>query len=118
MTNIVGVESFSGPSGQKTEIEVTALADTAAVNLSGLPDYGSLTRLCFDDPADAGNARLLTRFGASNVYDDFKIILPFSGSGNTLTFNAFVKTWQMDAQKASGGKFSSELRLTGAVTRA
>lgn len=116
-TNIDGVESFSGPSGEKSEIDTTSLADTAATFLAGLPNYGELQLTCMDNPADAGNAYLLTRFAASNVTDNFKIILPFSGTGNTLAFNGYVKSWKLDGQKASPGKFTASVKLSGTVTR-
>lgn len=116
-TNIDGVESFSGPSGEKAEIDTTSLADTAATFLSGLPNFGDLQMNCMDNPADAGNAYLLTRFAASNVTDNFKIILPFSGTGNTLAFNGYVKSWKLDGQKASPGRFTSAVKLSGNVTR-
>jgi len=116
-TNIDGVESFSGPSGEKSEIDTTSLSDTAATFLAGLPNYGELQLNCMDNPADAGNAYLLTRFAASNVTDQFKIILPFSGTGNTLTFNGYVKSWKLDGQKASPGKFTTAVKLSGNVAR-
>lgn len=116
-TNIDGIESFSGPSGEKTEIETTSLADTAATFLAGLPNYGDLQLNCMDNPADAGNAYMLTRFNASNVTDQFKIILPFTGTGNTLTMNGYLKSWKLDGQKASPGRFTAAVKLSGNVTR-
>lgn len=116
-TNVDGVENISGPDGDKPEIDGTALADTAAVYGDGTPDYGQVQFSVFDNPADAGNARLLTRFNATNVTDQFKIILPFSGSGNTLAFNGFVKSWSVDLQKAAFGKYNCTVRCTGAVAR-
>lgn len=116
-TNIAGVESISGPTGDKPEIDATALADTASEFLAGLPDFGEMTLTVMDDPADAGNARLLTRFNASNVTDNFRIILPFNGTGNTLAFNGFMKGWAYAGEKASPGKYTATIRCTGTVTR-
>lgn len=116
-TNIGEVESISGPTGEKTTIDTTALAATASTSVSGLPDYGEITLSVMDNPGDAGNARLLTRFAASNVTDNFKIILPFSGTGNTLAFDGYVRTWAFDGQKNAPGKFSCAIKLSGALTR-
>ncbi len=116
-TNISGVESVSGPTGDKPEIDATALDDTAAQTLAGLPDFGEVALTVLDDPADAGNARLLTRFNASNVTDNFRLILPFSGSGNTLAFDGYLKGWAFAGEKATAGKYNATIRCTGNVNR-
>lgn len=116
-TNVGGVESISGPTGEKTTIDTTALADTAATSVAGLPDYGEVTITCMDNPGDSGNARILTRFQASNVTDNFKLVLPFSGTGNTIAFDGYVRTWQLSAEKNAPGKFTAAIKLSGAVTR-
>jgi len=117
LTNVDGVENLSGPTGDKPEIDATALADTAAVSLSGLPNYGEVSGTVMDNPSDAGNARLLTRFNTPNSEDQFQIILPFAGTGNTIAFNGYVKGWALDLPKASAGKFNFTVRCTGAVAR-
>lgn len=116
-TNIDGIESINGPTGDKPEIDATALNDTAATVLAGLPDYGELSGTVFDNPSDAGNARLLTRFNQSNVTDNFKIILPFSGTGNNLAFDGYVKGWALALEKASAGKYNFTIRCSGNVNR-
>lgn len=117
LINIGGVESISGPTGEKPEISTTALDDTAATNVPGLPDYGEVTLTVFDDPADAGNAYLLTNFQASNTTRGFQIILPFSGTGNTINFNGYAKNWALDLQQGAAGRLNATVRVTGAVVR-
>jgi hypothetical protein len=117
-TNIDGVENFNGPTGQKTEIEMTALSDTAAVSAPGTPDFGQFTMTVFDNPGDAGNARLLASFNTNpGPTEQFTYKLPFTGTGNTLTFNAYVQQWALQQEKASGGKYNCTLRATGTVAR-
>lgn len=116
-TNIGKVESFSGPTGSKPTIETTGISDTAATYVSGIPDYGELTINLFDDPADSGNARLLARFQASNVTDNFKIVAPFSGTGNTIAFDGTVNGWEMNFGKGEAAKLSAKVKLSGALTR-
>lgn len=117
LINIDGVESVSGPSGEKTEIDTTSLADSAATNVPGKPDYGEVTLTVFDNPADGGNAYLLTNFQASNTTTAFQIILPFSGTGNTINFNGYARTWGMDLQKDAAGRLNVAVRVTGAIVR-
>jgi hypothetical protein len=116
-TNIAGVRSISGPTGQKTEIDVTALADTAQQFLSGIPDFGEMTLTIYDDFADAGNAQILNRFNATNVTDDFKVLLPFTGAGNTITFSGFVKSWQYSGEQNQAGSYTTAIKLSGNLTR-
>lgn len=117
-TNIDGVENFNGPTGQKTEIDMTALSDTAAVSAPGTPDYGQFSMTVFDNPGDAGNARLLASFNTNpGPTENWKYILPFSGTGNTLTFNGYVQQWALQQEKATGGKYNCTIRSTGTVAR-
>lgn len=117
LINIDGVESVSGPTGEKTEVDTTSLADTANTSVPGKPDYGSVTLAVFDNPSDAGNAYLLTNFQAANTTTNFQIVLPFSGTGNTINFNGYARTWGMDLQKDAAGRLNVEIRVTGAMVR-
>ncbi len=115
--NIDGVESISGPTGEKPEIPTTALSDTAATSVAGLPDYGEVTLAVFDNPADAGNGDVLENFQATNTTLPFQIVLPFSGTGNTINFNGYVRTWQYDGQQGAGGRYTAAIRVTGPIVR-
>ncbi len=115
--NIDGVESISGPTGEKPEIPTTALSDTAATSVAGLPDYGEVTLAVFDNPADAGNGDVLENFQATNTTLPFQIVLPFSGTGNTINFNGYVRTWQYDGQQGAGGRSTAAIRVTGPIVR-
>lgn len=117
LINIDGVESVSGPTGDKPEIPTTSLADTAATNVPGLPDYGEVTLSVFDNPADGGNAYLLTNFQAANTTTAFQIVLPFSGTGNTINFNGYAKGWALDVQGGNAGRLNVTVRVTGAIVR-
>jgi len=117
LINIDGVESVSGPTGDKAEIPTTSLADTAATNVPGLPDYGEVTLSVFDNPADAGNAYLLTNFAAANTVTGLQVILPFSGTGNTINFNGYCKGWSLDLQGAAAGRINVPVRVTGPIVR-
>ena len=115
--NIDGVESISGPTGEKPEIPTTSLADTAATSVSGLPDYGEVTLTVFDNPGDAGNGDVLENFQTSNTVLPFRIILPFSGTGNSINFNGYVRTWQYDGQQGAAGRYTAAVRVTGPIVR-
>jgi len=115
--NVDGVESISGPTGEKPEIPTTSLADIAATSVSGLPDYGEVTLTVFDNPSDGGNGDVLENFQATNTVLPFRIILPFSGTGNSINFNGYVKNWALDAQGGAAGRYNATIRVTGAVVR-
>lgn len=117
LINIDGVESVGGPTGEKPEIPTTALSDAAATNVPGLPDFGEVTLAVFDNPSDAGNAYLLTNFLAANSTTGFQLILPFSGTGNTINFNGYAKSWALDLQQGNAGRLNVTVRVTGPIVR-
>ena len=79
-TPIPGVEGLSGPTGTKPQIEVTALSDTAAKFIAGLPDYGDVSFSLFWDPAEATHQKLMTSYQTSNSVDDFQITCSDAGA--------------------------------------
>jgi len=115
--NVNGVESISGPTGTKQEIDATALEDTAATKLGGMPDYGTITVGLIDDAADAMQVKIKASYDNPQSVDQFKIILPFPGTGNTLTGNGSVTGWSLSLEKNAPAKVQVTITCSGTWAR-
>jgi len=115
-TNVPGVEDIDGPGGEKQEIDVTAISDTATQTVGGIRDYGEMTFNLFYDPADTTHQYLHTSFASSsNAIEAWKVVLPDAGAAE-LAFSGWIKTFKHQNSRNSGGMVQVAVRLTGAVT--
>jgi len=112
---IKGVEGFQGPTGTKPSIDVTAIDDTSAQFVSGLPDYGEVRFRLFWDPDEATHAQLLASFQATDSSDDFKIVAANDGAAAG-TFTGEVTGWQHDFSRGAAMTVEVTVKLTGAIT--
>jgi hypothetical protein len=113
-TAIPGVEGLSGPTGTKQQIEVTAMNDTAAKFVSGLPDYGDVTFKLFWDPADTTHQKLLTSYQTANSTDEFQVTCSDVGAA-TVVFTGAVTGWKWDLQKGAAASVDVTVKVSGAV---
>ncbi len=114
-TTIPGVEGLSGPTGTKQQIEVTAMNDTAAKFVAGLPDYGEVSFRLFWDPADQTHQHLLTSYNTANATDDFKIVCSDAGQAE-VAFSGQVTGWNMSLEKGQAATVEVTIKVSGNVT--
>lgn len=112
---IPGAEGIGGPTGTKNQIEVTALNDTAAKFVTGLPDLGEVTFTLFWDPSETTHQHLFTAFNETNSDDEFKILCADAGAAE-VGFNGSVSGWRWNLQKNSAATVEVTVRVNGAVT--
>lgn len=111
---IPGAEGISGPTGTKQQIEVTALNDTAAKFVTGLPDYGEITFNMFWDPSDTTHQHLLTSYNTPNSSDEFQIACADAGAA-VVDFEGSVNGWKWNLQKNAGASVEVTVKINGAV---
>lgn len=114
-TLVPGVESIDISGGQKKTIEVTALSDTAAVFVTGLPDLGTLGFTLFWDPANTVHQALYTAYTTPNSVSAFTITCSDAGTAD-ITFNASVNGWDWPLGKDQGAQVKVSAKITGSVT--
>lgn len=112
---VAHLTSITPPGLTKTEIDVTDFSSLASEFLMGIPDHGEMSVEGIWSYADAGQAVLL---GDANdpaaVPRTFEI--EFVRQAVQFTFSAWVKSFTPGVQVGDAYKFSSTLRITGAVT--
>lgn len=112
---VAHLTSITPPGLTKSEIDVTDFSSLATEFLMGIPDHGEMTVDGIWSYADAGQAVLL---GDANdpaaVARSF--VIEFTRQAVKFTFNAWVKSFTPGAAVGDAYKFSSTLRVTGAVT--
>jgi hypothetical protein len=113
-TPIPGVEGLSGPTGTKQQIEVTALNDTAAKFVAGLPDYGEVTFTLYWDPSDTTQQKLLTSYQTANSTDDFKITCSDAGAAD-VAFSGQVTGWKWNLNKGAAASVDVTVKVSGNV---
>lgn len=74
-TLVDGVDSLVPQGGEKTTISATAINDTSAKSVAGLPNEASFTGEIFYDPLDSAHQHLLTLFG-SGAIASFRWVFP------------------------------------------
>ena len=113
-TTIKGVEGFQGPTASKPDIDVTAIDDTAAQFLAGIPDYGTVTFDLFWDPTETNHQRLKNDFDIVGSVSYFKIINP-NTSATIATFQGEIKGWEWDYSRGGAVKVKVTCKLSGPV---
>jgi hypothetical protein len=108
-----GIVSYSGFDGESTEIDVTTLASTAKEFDVGLEDFGNLSLELIFNPDDVGQAAIAAAKTAAATRECV-LTLP-SGTLDTATFNAIVKSFSKSGGVDDVVKATVNLRITGAV---
>lgn len=103
-------------SGEGEDIDITNFDSLAKEYLQGLPDEGSATFGLVFNPDNVLHERLINLRNAQ-ASADFKLTFP-SGTKDTLSFTAFVKTFAFDMQANDAVRATVTLRITGLVTLA
>ena len=111
---IPGVTSISGPDSQKSEIDTTALDDSAKSYITGLVDNGSLTLNINYVPDNAVHELLRAAAAANNQTDKFRITFT-DVAGTTWTFDGQVQSFPLNLAIESKAEVAVAVRITGAI---
>lgn len=114
-TNVGKVEGFTIGTAGKPSIDSTGLEDAAKTKVTGLPDNGQASGTVHMDPRDAAHAYLFTRSQTANTDENWKVILPFSGAKNTITFNGSMQNMQLNLSKDQTFQAPFTIELSGAI---
>lgn len=109
-----GIISYSLADGSATDINVTTLADTAMRFKQGLQDYGECTLELIRDFDDAGQAEFLEAKAAQETRQC--IITLAAGTLNVGTFNAYVKSIDLNGSVDEVNRGTVTLKIDGAIT--
>ena len=110
---IANVNSFSGPSGSRSVLDITTLSDTAKVKATGIAEMGQVTFNFHFDATDTVLVDIWDKFldGTSSLFR-----LVFSDSPETtFTFTAFVLSFNFDGSTDDVVRGSATLEITGTV---
>lgn len=112
---VANVKSFSGPSAENPEIDVTTLASLAKEFIGGLVDYGELTMELNFDPDDSTHQQIFADQEASPpTVTGWRIT--FVNPTINYTWSAFVKSFSINGEVDNPLTGSLTLRLSGART--
>jgi hypothetical protein len=115
-TTIRGVSGFQGPTANKPEIEVTAIDDTAAQYLAGIPDYGNITFEIFWDPANVVHQELKTDFDTVGSVSWFKIVPQDADGSYYGVVKGEINGFEHDFSRGQAQVVRITCRLSGALT--
>jgi hypothetical protein len=113
--DIEGVEGFSGPTGSKEIIDVTAISDIAAKQITGMPKFGQVSFTLFWDPADTTHAALFTAYKTANSHNYFNILCSDTGTAS-IAFDGSVSTWEWSFAKGAAVTVKVAIEVSGQPT--
>jgi hypothetical protein len=114
-TTIANCVSWSGPTTENPEIDVTSLTSTAKEFIGGLIDYGELSLELSFDPNNATHQQLFTDMEASPpTVTGWRI--QFVNPTINFYWSAFVKSFSISGEVDGKISGSLTLRLSGART--
>jgi hypothetical protein len=117
---IPGVNNLSPGGTTATQIEITALNDTARRFLQGIQDYGQATFEIVWDPEHARHQELLT-LAAGTDSKNFRIRLPDAATADAsiivLDFAANVEAFEWNFSTDDAARANVTLKVTGAITQ-
>lgn len=110
---VANVRSFSGPSGENPEIDVTTLSSTAKEYIGGLIDNGELTlELNFDHDNTTHQQAIADQEASPPTTTGWRIT--FANPTVNYTWPAFVKSFSISGEVDGVYQASMTLRLSGA----
>lgn len=112
---VANVKSFSGPSAENPEIDVTVLTSAAKEFIGGLVDNGELTLELNFDPDESTHQQIFADQEASPpTVTGWRIT--FVSPTINYTWSAFVKSFSLSGEVDIALSGSLTLRLSGART--
>lgn len=114
IAEISGVYDVSVSPGSKVELDTTALKDTAAKFIGGQPDYGELTISYYHDPADTGQATVLSHAGQTS--NGTITITMTDGGAASLAYAGYLHGWAPAYPNKGINSCSVKFKISGAPT--
>jgi hypothetical protein len=111
---VANVQQYNGFDGSKGELDVTDFDSVAKEYIPGLQDFGQISFDLFLLDSDVGQMALQSNMAGNNQTSLFTITLP---TGNTRSFQGFVKSFNETGGVDSPLKRSCTVRVSGNVTR-
>lgn len=112
---IEGVEGIPEFGGERAWIESVPINATAKQFVADIPDFGEITLSGERQKTDSGQNALRTASAAvPGVAIPF--VVTMSGSGDVGSFNGIVGSFRVSAGKGQTQRFSSKVKLSGAVS--
>lgn len=113
-TTIAEINSFSGPGGSVSVIDVTDLASSAKEKIAGMNDNGQLSFECNFIPSNAQHLALRT---AKENGTQVPVKIVFTDTGNTeWAFDAIVTGFSVSGAIDGVVKGSVTLEISGSIT--
>lgn len=116
---IGNAKSFTAMDGTNQEVDATNFASTAKEFLMDITDNGTVQ---FEVDTDFGNVGQAAAVAAKEAVPptlcSFQVALPSSMTTPTLTFDGYVKKFNVSGQVGQIVKSMIEIRVTGPVVRA
>ena len=111
------VHDYKAMQGSNSEVEVTNMASTAKEFLLDLADNGDATFTVDTDFGDVGQAAMIAAKEANPPTKcDFQIVTTLA-TLNTLTFQGYVKTFDIGSGVGAAVRSQVVIRVTGPVVR-
>ena len=110
---VTNLQSFSGPTTTRDEIETTTLDSTAKEYMLALKDHGEMTFDGLFVPTDTTQQDIFDDLDSSTARN-WKVV--FSDTVTTAAFAARVKNAQFSGAQNDVVKMSLTLRITGDIT--
>lgn len=115
-TAVGKVDGFTIATAGKPSIDSTGLENLAKTKVGGLPDNGQASGTVHMDPRDTTHKYLFTRSQTANTTENWKVILPFSGADNTISFDGAVQNMQLNLAKDQTFQSPFTIEVSGAIT--
>lgn len=109
------VSDISGPSGQKSEIDVTNLNSAGKEYLMSLPDFGELSFNLFYDGTDVAQNALYADW-VSTATPKRKFVIKVADTTQYVIGEGYVKNFQWSMTKDDAVKAACSIRISGACT--
>lgn len=119
MTEIKGAEAIPEFGAEKGVYEITTISDTAKSFGADLPDYGEITLTGIWDSTDPGQVYMLASAANAAAVEAFQADFTKKATATTAAkgvFSGLVLSFRVSATKGGPQKFTSKVKLTGAVT--
>ena len=110
------ITDWDQSSGETEQIDTQTVCEDVKSYVSGDPDYGTFSLNGFYDPA-ATSIDAIEDLHASGATAAFRITMNDTGA-STRTFDGNVSNFSVSAAAGNLYRFSTTIKLTGAVTRA
>ena len=116
LINVPSVGNLTGPTGTKSQVDVTAISDNAFQYIAGLPDFGDVSYTIHWDHANATHLKLFNAYKATDTANSTVTHKIVTAGGENVAFDAVVTGFSMSFAGANeSAKVDVTVKVTGAV---